>query len=163
MKYLGLACALALAACDESVSTKGVLGSYDVMISSMGKSDPDIMSISVGSNSALLITFIAGITTDPTGPNADGLRASFGDGNTLHLDKQPAHIDHSTGVLNGTIYGDGTALNKMVMLTLHYLPTNFAIPQPTTGDGGIVLTRDAGTTTGGPATTLDYVVSGTHE
>jgi hypothetical protein len=146
-----------LSACDESVSSKGITGVYDVMITQAGKSDSDVMTVSNGSNGFLLLTFIAGITTDPNGANANGLRASLGEGGTLHLNMQPAHIDHSTGNLDGEIFGDGKIEKAMVNLTLHYLPTNFAIGTMT--DGGIVLTRDAGTT----KPTLDYVVTGTRE
>lgn len=157
---LALLVMLAGAACnDDTVSIKGVVGTYDVMISQGGKSDPDILTIVQGSGGAVLLTFIAGITTDPGSVNENGLRATVGDGNSLTLAKQPAHIDHSTGTLNGTIWGTGTVNKMALMMTLHYLPTNFAVPTGNT-DGGIVLTRDAGT--GMPAT-LDYTVMGTRQ
>jgi hypothetical protein len=77
------------------------------MISSMGKSDPDVMTISPGSNGALLFTFVAGITTDATGVNADGLRADLKDSSKVSLAAQPAHIDHSTGSVSGNVTGQG--------------------------------------------------------
>jgi hypothetical protein len=146
-----------LSACDQSVSSKGLTGVFDVMITQAGKSDPDVMTVSNGSGGMLLLTFIAGITTDPNGVNANGLRASLGEGGTLHLAAQPAHIDHSTGILDGDIFGDGKIEKAMVTLTLHYAPTNFAIGTVT--DGGIILSRDAGTS----KPTLDYMVTGTRE
>jgi hypothetical protein len=160
MKLLGLAglsCLSLVAACSsESVSSKPVLGNYSVMISQDGKSDPDVLSILNGSDGALLLTFIAGITTDADGPNASGLRASLGDGYTLTLAKQPAHIDHSTGLLNGTLWGDGQVTGMNIHLTFHYLPTNFAINQMLDPDGGVVLTRPDMA----PATSLDYDITG---
>jgi hypothetical protein len=156
MKWLGLAFLLGTGACSQSVSGKDFLGNYSVTITQDGKSDPDVMSILNGSDGALLITFIAGITTDPTGPNADGLRASVGEGDTVTLAKQPAHIDHSTGLLNGTLWGDGQVMGTNIHLTFHYLPTNFAINQTTDDDGGVVLTRPDMA----PATSLDYDISG---
>ena len=139
-----------------SVSAKPILGNYGVMISQDGKSDPDVMSILNGSDGALLLTFIAGITTDADAPNASGLRASLGEGYTLSLAKQPAHIDHSTGLLNGTLWGDGKVTGMDIHLTFHYLPTNFAINQMVDPDGGVVLTRPDM----GAATSLDYDITG---
>jgi hypothetical protein len=161
MKWLGLAFLFfQTSACSSaSVSAKPVLGNYDVTIAQAGKSDPDIMSILNGSDGALLITFIAGITTDADAPNASGLRASLGEGFTLTLAKQPAHIDHSTGLLNGTLWGDGKVTGTMVHLTFHYLPTNFAINQMLDPDGGVVLSRPDM----GAATSLDYDITGTKE
>ena len=49
------------------------------MISSMGKSDPDVMTVSPGTDDKLLLTFAAGITTDVGAVNANGLRADFKD------------------------------------------------------------------------------------
>jgi hypothetical protein len=148
-----------VSACSESVSAKGVIGNYDIMISQSGKTDAAVMTILTGSKGALLITFNAGITTDADGPNADGLRASLGSGQKITIAKQPAHIDHSTGQLNGTIFGDGKVLGDMIMMELHYLPTNFAITQTEDPDGGVVLSRNDM----GLSMTLDYAVTGTKE
>jgi hypothetical protein len=148
-----------MVACSQSVSFKGVIGNYDVMIAQDGKSDPDVMTIINGSGGTMLITFIAGITTDADGPNASGLRASLGGGQKLTLSKQPAHIDHSTGLLNGTLWGEGQVTGTDVTMTFHYLPTNFAIGQMSDGDGGVVLSR----TDMAPATSLDYMITGSKE
>jgi hypothetical protein len=164
MKLHGLAsfCFLTLAgvgvsACSSaSVSTKPILGNYNVTIAQSGKTDTDVMSIISGSEGTLLITFIAGITTDSDAPNATGLRATVGEGYTITLAKQPAHIDHSTGLLNGTLWGDGKVTGMDIHLTFHYLPTNFAINQMVDPDGGVVLTRPDMA----PATSLDYDITG---
>jgi hypothetical protein len=161
MKWQGLfvlaSLGFAVGACsEESVSTKGVIGNYNVMISQNGKSDPDVMSILTGSNNSLLISFIAGISTDADGPNPTGLRASIGQGQSITISKQPAHIDHSTGKLNGTLWGEGKVTGFDVTMTLHYLPTNFAIGQMTDPDGGVVLSRPDMA----PATSLDYELTG---
>ena len=101
-------CALASFGCGSSTAGKALLGSYSVMISSMGKSDPDVMTVSPGTEEKLLLTFAAGITTDVGAVNADGLRAGLADSSKVTLDAQPAHIDHSTGSLSGTVTGTGT-------------------------------------------------------
>jgi hypothetical protein len=145
-----------VSACDENVSAKSVIGNYDVMISAMGKSDPDVLSIVTGHAGVLIFSFSAGITTDADAVNASGLRVTLGDGYALTMAMQPAHIDHPLGLLNGSIYGSGKASGNMLMMTLHYAPTNFAIGQSTDADGGIVLMRkDAG-----PGNTLDYDLTG---
>jgi hypothetical protein len=159
MKLLLLGFCLFGSACSDNVSGKSIMGNYAVMISQNGKSDPDIMTILQGSDGVMLLTFIAGISTDADAVNATGLRASLGEGYTLTLAKQPAHIEHSTGLLNGTIWGNGKVTGMDVNLTLHYLPTNFAINQMQDADGGVVLTRPDM----GPATTLDYDVTGSKQ
>ncbi len=159
MKWMLLGLFPFVLACSQHVSAKGVIGNYDVMISQDGKSDPDVLTILTGSNNVLLLTFIAGITTDPDGPNPSGLRASLGGGDHLTIAKQPAHIDHSTGELDGTIAGEGQVVGFNINLTLHYLPTNFAIGQQNDPDGGIVLSR----TDMGLSATLDYSVTGMKE
>jgi hypothetical protein len=142
-----------VAGCNSATtSSKGIIGTYGVMISAMGKSDPDIMSIAVGAGNTILFTFTAGITTDLMGPNPDGLRATL-DGMKVAIPSQPAHVDHSTGQLDGMMSGDGTIApdGSMVSLTLHFQPTNFVVRD---ADGGVVDTGDGG------APTLDYTVDG---
>jgi hypothetical protein len=158
MKLLGLCLGLFVLGCnDANLSTKPILGNYQVTISQNGKSDPDWLVILNGADGAVLLNFEWGITTDADATNASGLRASIGEGYTLNLAKQPAHIDHSTGVLNGTIWGDGKVTGTDLHLTLHYLPTNFAINQVLDPDGGVVLIRND---MGAAATSLDYEVTG---
>lgn len=100
-------CAIASSGCDSSAAGSAVIGSYGVTISSMGKSDPDLMTVSPGSDGKLLFTFAAGVTTDVGAVNANGLRADFNDSSKVSLSPQPAHIDHSTGSLSGTVTGQG--------------------------------------------------------
>jgi hypothetical protein len=158
MKWLLFVPFVFVGACSQSVSSKGVIGNYDVMISQDGKSDPDLMTINDGSGGTLLITFIAGITTDPDGPNPTGLRAKLGSGQKLTLSKQPAHIDHSTGELDGTLTGEGQVTGNDISLVFHYLPTNLAIGQTQDPDGGVVLSR-----TDGGTGTLDYTITGSRQ
>ena len=96
------------------------MGSYTVMISSMGKSDPDLMTVSPGSGGVLLLTFAAGIVTDASGPNPDGLRANLSGSSSVTLSAQPAHIDHSTGSLSGTVTGMGTITHTSCDVMLHF-------------------------------------------
>jgi hypothetical protein len=109
----------------DTGGNKGLIGSYEITISKDGKSDPDIMSVAVGSQSSLLLTFIAGITTDVVGPNPNGLRCSLQE-TRLTVLAQPCHISHSTGQLDGNVTGEGTLApdGSSVNITLHYKPTN---------------------------------------
>jgi hypothetical protein len=146
---------LLIAGCNDGPRNfKGIIGSYTVTISMDNKSDPDVMTISTGSGNTLLFTFIAGITTDVMGPNPNGLRGTLdGDGMTIKIPSQPAHIDHSTGQLDGMLSADGTIAKdgSSVMLNLHFVPSNLAIRD---ADGGLVPIPDGG------APTLEYVVAG---
>ena len=126
MKYAVLLGLLA-AGCggDSSGEAKMLVGSYTVMIASNGKSDPDVMTIAQGTGGDILLTFLAGITTDAMGPNPNGLRCGLS-GMNVEIKSQPCHIDHSTGNLDGTVSGmgtimpDGSALDFM----LSFMPTN---------------------------------------
>ena len=91
------------------------------MISSMGKSDPDVMTVSPGTDGKLLLTFVAGVTTDVGAVDANGLRADLKDSSKVSLSSQPVHIDHSTGSVSGKVTGDG-ALNGdgSCDVTLHF-------------------------------------------
>jgi hypothetical protein len=101
-------CAIASSGCSASTAGKALVGSYNVMIASGGKSDPDVMTVTLGSGGAMLLTFEAGITTDQAGPNPDGLRATLMNSTMLTLEAQPVHIDHSTGELDGNVSGSGS-------------------------------------------------------
>ena len=101
-------CAIASSGCGSSSAGSELLGSYSVMISSMGKSDPDVMTVSPGTDEKLLFTFAAGITTDVGAINANGLRADLKSSSMITIAAQPAHIDHSTGSLSGMVTGDGS-------------------------------------------------------
>jgi hypothetical protein len=134
--------------CHSSPGTDGVTGSYSVTISQGGLSDPDVVSIFPGAHDTLLLEFATGVTTDLMGPNPNGLIASW-DGMQLTLDRQPAHIEHSTGQLDGVVSGTGTltADGSALMLTLSFEPNN-------------LIASDAGTRTDGGVAILSYTVSG---
>jgi hypothetical protein len=122
-------CALASFGCGSGAGAKALVGSYGVMISSMGKSDPDIMTVSPGADGKLLLTFAAGIVTDVSGPNPDGLRVDLHDSSNVTLAAQPAHVDHSTGSLTGTVTGMGTIKpDGTCDVMLHFVPAS-ANPQ----------------------------------
>jgi len=130
--WLGLAALVVLnlgvSGCGRDTSTtKGLLGTYEVMISKDGKSDSDIMSVVEGASNSLLLTFIAGIDTDPMGANPNGLRCGL-QATAVTVLPQPCHISHSSGELDGTVKGEGTlaADGSSVNITLHYMPTNLA-------------------------------------
>jgi hypothetical protein len=130
-------CAIASSGCDSSAAGKALLGTYSVMISSMGKSDPDVMSVSPGTDDKLLLTFVAGVTTDVGAVDANGLRAALSGSSKVSLASQPVHIDHSTGSVSGLVTGDGTINGDGTCdVTLHFTTD--------TGTGGV----------------QDYVVSG---
>jgi hypothetical protein len=115
-------CAVASSGCGSNAAGKELLGSYSVMISSMGKSDPDVMTVSQGTSDKLLFTFAAGITTDIGAVNANGLRADLKNSSMISLDAQPAHIDHSTGSLSGMVTGMGTLNGDGTCdVTLHFV------------------------------------------
>jgi hypothetical protein len=122
--WLGVAlyCAVASSGCSSSTAGKALVGSYNVMIAAGGKSDPDIMTVSLGSNSSLLLTFAAGITTDVGGVNPDGVRATVKSATMINIDAQPAHIDHSTGQLDGSLSGAGIINSDgSCDMTLHFI------------------------------------------
>jgi hypothetical protein len=116
-------CAIASSGCGSSSAGKAIEGTYTVMIASMGKSDPDVMSVTPGTNDQLLLTFVAGVTTDVGAINANGLRADLKGSSKVSLAAQPVHIDHSTGSVTGTVTGDGTLNGDGTCdVTLHFTP-----------------------------------------
>jgi hypothetical protein len=123
-------CALASSGCNSNAPGKELLGSYSVMISSMGKSDPDVMTVSPGTEDKLLLTFAAGITTDVGAVNANGLRADLKSSSMVSLDPQPAHIDHSTGSISGMVTGMGSlSADGSCDVTLHFVSDDMATMQ----------------------------------
>jgi hypothetical protein len=156
MKWMRPAFALAalLAGCSSSASTKNIVGTYSVTITYQGISDPDTMTVKPGTNGTVLFTFTAGITTDATGPNPDGLRATLSSPTDFKIAPQPATVDHSTGMLTGTLAAEGTiAADGSVMGTLHFAPmTGSGIKD---ADGGFIPLPD-----GGGGVMLDYSLSG---
>jgi hypothetical protein len=124
-------CAIASSGCGSSASSgTELLGSYTIMIASMGKTDPDVMTVSPGSEGKLLLTFAAGITTDAAAVNANGLRADLTNSSQVTLAAQPAHIDHSTGPLDGMVTGEGVLMGDGTCdIMLHFAPSAGAAPQ----------------------------------
>jgi hypothetical protein len=118
----------ATAGCDSPpASAKAIVGSYDVMVTQSGVSDEVFMNIRQGSGDAILLTFTAGITTDPGGLNADGVRCKLNSPSTFMILEQQVHIDHSTGNLDGTLTGDGmVAADGTFAAVFHYAPTTMA-------------------------------------
>jgi hypothetical protein len=116
-------CALASSGCDSSAGGKDLLGSYTVQISTMGKSDPDVMTVSPGTDGKLLFTFAAGVTTDIGAVDANGLRADLKDSSKIEMAMQPVNIDHSTGYQTGTVTGDGVLMGDGTCdVFLHFVP-----------------------------------------
>jgi hypothetical protein len=133
-------CAIASSGCGSSAAGKELLGTYSVMISSMGKSDPDVMTVSPGTDDKLLLTFVAGVTTDVGAIDANGLRADLKSSSQVSLGSQPVHIDHSTGSVSGTVTGEGMINGDGTCdVTLHFTTDAMA--------GGV----------------QDYVISGTRD
>ena len=52
------------------------------------------------------------------------MRRSHIEGSDLAVDAQPVHVEHSTGILDGTVEGIGAAGGEKLALTLHLIPTN---------------------------------------
>src|SRR5689334_22145844 len=87
-------CAIASFGCGSTpVNNMDLYGAYNVMITAGTQVDSDVMNVVEGSNGSLLFTFEFGITTDASGPNANGLRASL-NGDKVTVAAQPAHVDH---------------------------------------------------------------------
>ena len=123
-------CAIASSGCGSDAAGKALEGTYSVMISKDGKSDPDLMTVSPGTDGKLLFTFVAGITTDVGAVNANGLRADLTDSSKVTMTMQPVHIDHSTGSVTGSVTGEGTLNGDGTAdVTLHFLPESGTDPQ----------------------------------
>lgn len=137
-----------MAGCASSDNPKLLYGSYDVQVTAFGKTDPDIVTLSEGSG-ALLLDFNYGFYTDAGAVNATGIRAKLSD-HELKISEQPIHVEHSTGSIDGTVTGKGTATGAELTLTLNVLPVNFVVPDP---NGGVL-----------PAgSTVDYTLTGARQ
>jgi hypothetical protein len=100
------------------------VGSYTVVITSNGKTDMDEMTITQGSGSAVLLSFVFGFST---------IRANVIGSTDLVLPRQTLHVDHSTGVSDGQATGDGTLMmDGSFDMTIHLTGTGIG-PIP---DGG---------------------------
>jgi hypothetical protein len=134
--YLGFVSLLFCAGCNNNNELKMLVGPYAVTVDRMDlmgqpnhTPDTDVMSISIGRNSTMLLLFETGISTDPGGPNPNGLIATL-DGMNVKLDTQPANVDYSTGAYMGTLVGTGTIApdGSTVSLDLKVVPSNLALP-----------------------------------
>ncbi|MEO6950635.1 MAG: hypothetical protein ABI321_02400 [Polyangia bacterium] len=134
--------------CASGTNPKLLYGTYDVQVTAFGKTDPDIVTVSEG-NGALILDFNYGFYTDSGAVNASGIRAKLSD-RDLKIASQPIHVEHSTGSIDGTVTGQGTADGASLTLTLNVLPVNFAVPDPS---GGV---EPAGST-------VDYTLTGTKQ
>jgi hypothetical protein len=106
-----------------------LVGSYNCMVTSDSKpmlTDKVVMTVQEGSGVDLLLTFAAGITTDPMGPNPGGLRTALHGSSMITIDSQACHIDTATGPSDGNISGMGTIMpdGSAVDIMLSYAPTN---------------------------------------
>jgi hypothetical protein len=130
---LGLVLFFTAAGCNDNNELKLLVGSYAVSVTRAdlpGKMDPDILTMSIGKDSTLLMLFEVGISTDAMGMNPNGLISRVEDGMNLKLDKQAIHVDYANGVIDGSVTGDGTIdmMGTTMTLNLHVTPTNFATP-----------------------------------
>lgn len=137
---LGLLLLTAVGCNDPNAINEHELGSYAVTVTTSGKSDDDLLTVSKGTQGTLLLSFAYGITTDADGPNPLGLRASIKD-QALTLESQPVNIDYSTGPADGLLDGEGTLApdGNAISLTLHFVENTAT------------------------ATIVDYVVSGSKQ
>jgi hypothetical protein len=96
-----------------------------VTITSMavpGKSDDDIMTVTQGAGGTVLFTFGAGITTDKSGPNSDGLIAAQ-HGADVTLAAQPVLVTTVSGDVGGSVTGSGKLNGDgSCALTLQFTP-----------------------------------------
>ena len=114
-------CAIASSGCGSSAGGKDLLGSYTVQISTMGKSDPDVMTVSPSADGKFLLTFAAGVTTDVGAVDANGLRMNLSS-SKVSIDLQPVNIDHSTGYQTGKVTGDGVLMGDGTCdIFLHFM------------------------------------------
>lgn len=147
-RRLGLLAVLlaTLGGCANAVDEKLLLGTYSVMVSAFGKTDPAFVVVSPGSDDAILFNFTYGFYTDYGAMNATGLRAHI-DGDKVVWDDQPVHVDHSTGQIDGTLTGVATTGATSLQATFHVLPSN-------------VILKDANGQPLPAGSTVDYEIDG---
>jgi hypothetical protein len=94
---------LATAACNSGPTPvpAAMIGSYAVEIASSGKTDSGIvMTVTVGSNMNVLLTFTAGVYGE--------IRCQLGGTTMLVLPRQTVEVDHSSGPASGLATGTGS-------------------------------------------------------
>src|SRR4051812_35003940 len=99
---MAVALGLVVSGCGEDVAPPmpaAVLGTYDVDVEAMGKTDHTIMTISQGSNQNVLLNFTMGIST---------VRCQMIGATMLVLPRQTLHVAHASGVADGQATGGGT-------------------------------------------------------
>jgi hypothetical protein len=134
------------AGCARTVDPELVYGSYSVMVSAFGKTDPTVVVAGKGADGVILLNFTHGFTTDYGAINGTGLRVDL-DGDRLELAQQPVHVDHSSGEIDGTLTGIGTTGGASLSLTLKVLPSN-------------IILQDANGQPLPAGSTIDYEVAG---
>lgn len=150
-----LAFVLFASGCDDSINWKEIVGPYDAQVTLFDNTDNNVMSLSQGTKSTLLIDFTTGIRSDPAGPSPNGIRASL-HGDKIKITAQPGYVDNANGTALGTFTGMGTITHGMpekVDLTLTFQTgddEDFVQPNdagaPVRADGGsgtIMLTVKA--------------------
>lgn len=131
--FLALVCAV-IAGCGSSAPPADpakMVGAYDVMIASGGQTDVDVMNVTIGSGTDVLLDFVDGVST-PTGL---GVRCTVMGSTKLEIVRQKLTVKHATGEANGIGSGMGTidATGK-VDLTLTVVTEG--VGPPDAGSGG---------------------------
>ena len=133
---LGLALVLALlcAACGDDGPTSSAAdamraaGTYDVTIEAGGKTDPDVMYVSVGTNGTVLLNFLHSFSQ---------LRGIIAMGGAVTLLSQAVQVEHATGKLDGAGGGTGTfSADGMVSLKVDVSSSGTSDAGVVAGDGG---------------------------
>lgn len=85
--------------CRKPTGPEDFAGTYEVMIEANGQSDRTRMFASPGSSGTVLLDFTFGISQ---------LRCRIVQPDALALDTQSARVQHSTGIMDGVVSGEGT-------------------------------------------------------
>lgn len=124
----------ALAGCGSSgpaPDPSKMLGAYSVMIEGNGQTDKDVMNVSIGSGTDVLLDFVDGIST-PTGL---GVRCAVMGSTGLDIIRQKLTVKHATGAIDGIGSGMGTISSSgAVDITLTVVTSG--VGPPDAGSGG---------------------------
>ncbi|HEX2573445.1 MAG TPA: hypothetical protein VH877_28105 [Polyangia bacterium] len=85
--------------CHKPVGPEDFAGTYEVLIEANGQADRTRMYASPGSSGTVLLDFTFGISQ---------LRCRIVQPDRLVLDTQTARVEHSTGIMDGALSGEGT-------------------------------------------------------
>ncbi len=143
---------LALGGCNSTPqNVMPVIGSYGIMVSRNGLSDPDVVTVSHGTGNSVILSFNTGIWPGPGAPSPFGIRAAL-EGTKITIASQPATVNYSSGHIEGKMTGKGTLPTdgSTIALDLSF--------SPATGirdvDGGVIVAGDGG------VISLDYHCEG---